>query len=72
MRGEMINRVLPQDVRKLHNDKKETKETKETYGMWEITKHADGKSETWKISKGYLKTLSDSEILKLSKVMGVR
>jgi len=69
MRGEMISRVLPQDVSKLHNNKKETTER---FGMWEITKHADGKSETWKISKDYLKTLSDSEILKLSKVMGVR
>jgi len=68
MRGEMISRVLPKEVRKLQDKK----ETKQTYGMWEITKHADGKSETWKISKGYLKTLSDSEILKLSKVMGVR
>tara|TARA_R100000315_G_C5184978_1_gene107529 strand:+ start:583 stop:792 length:210 start_codon:yes stop_codon:yes gene_type:complete len=69
MRGEMLSGFYLKDVSKLHNNKKETTER---FGMWEITKHADGKSETWKISKDYLKTLSDSEILKLSKVMGVR
>lgn len=69
MRGEMISRVLPQDVRKLHNDKKETTERK---GIWNIKTSADGKSTEYKISKTYLKTLSDSEILKLSKAFGVR
>ena len=69
MRGEMINRVLPQDVSKLHNNKKETIERK---GIWKITTSADGKSTQYQISKRYLKTLSNSELLKLSKAMGVR
>ena len=69
MRGEMINRVLPQDVRKLHN---ETNETTERKGIWKITTSADGKSTQYQISKRYLKTLSDSELLKLSEIMGVR
>ena len=63
MRGEMISRVLPKEVRKLQ-DKKETTERK---GIWKITTSADGKSTQYQVSKRYLKTLRDSELLKLSK-----
>ena len=55
-------------VRKLHNDKENN--TKRN-GIWKITNNPDG-STTYQVSKRYLRTLSDSEILKLSKTMGVR
>ena len=69
MRGEMLSRFYAKDVSKLHN---ETKETTKRYGIWKITTSADGKTTTYQVSKRYLRTLSDSELLKLSKTMGVR
>tara|TARA_R100001594_G_scaffold3154_5_gene12009 strand:+ start:516 stop:725 length:210 start_codon:yes stop_codon:yes gene_type:complete len=69
MRGEMLSGFYLKDVSKLHNNKKETIERK---GIWKITTSADGKSTQYQVSKRYLKTLSDSELLKLSEILGVR